>query len=135
MPRKLTSAHLASALQGVPSRELALKMTALIRAGTIPVGTGLPPLRDLADALGISPSTLSSAWSELRRQHLIAGRGRQGMWVCDDKPSQRPARFANVGNFGRMIVTDLTYAAPDPALLPDLAPALAQGLRLSLIHI
>ncbi len=129
MPRKLTSAHLASALQGVPSRELALKMTALIRAGTIPVGTGLPPLRDLADALGISPSTLSSAWSELRRQHLITGRGRQGMWVCDDKPSQRPARFANVGNFGRMIVTDLTYAAPDPALLPDLAPALAQGLR------
>ncbi len=103
-------------------------MAALIRSGAIPMGAQLPPVRELAQVLGVSPATVSAAWSELKRNNVIAGRGRNGIWVCGNKPSPRPVRFESVGNFGKLIVKDLTYASPDPALLPDLSQALQQGL-------
>ena len=74
--------------------------TALIRAGAIPVGTKLPAIRDLALTLGISPATVSEAWSELRRQKIITGRGRNGTWVSGDRIAPRPARLASAGDYG-----------------------------------
>jgi DNA-binding transcriptional regulator YhcF (GntR family) len=56
------------------SRGIALETGALIRSGVLPVGTKLPPVRDLAFALGISPATVSIAWSDLRRHKIIGGR-------------------------------------------------------------
>jgi DNA-binding transcriptional MocR family regulator len=127
MHQKLAAAHLAESLKSRATREIAVEMAALIRSGAIAVGTQLPAVRELAQALGVSPATISAAWSELKRNRVIDGRGRNGVWVCGNKPSPRPARFENVGNFGKLTVTDLTYAAPDPALLPDLSLALQHG--------
>lgn len=129
MHQKLTAAHLAESLKGLATREIAVEMAALIRSGAISMGVQLPSVRDLAQALGVSPATVSAAWSELKRNKVIAGRGRNGVWVCGNKPSPRPARFERVGNFGKFIVADLTYASPDPALLPDLSQALLQGTK------
>jgi DNA-binding FadR family transcriptional regulator len=81
-------------------RGIAIETSALIRAGALPVGTKLPAIRDLAFALGISPATISEAWSELRRQKIISGRGRNGTWVSGDRFVAKPERLASSGNYG-----------------------------------
>ncbi|GAB3626715.1 Putative N-acetyl-LL-diaminopimelate aminotransferase [Pandoraea terrae] len=111
------------------TRGIALETMALVRSGALAVGSQLPPVRDLAQALGVSPATISGAWGELRRYKIINGRGRNGVWVCGDKVSPHPQRFEIATAFGQHIVADLSFATPDPALLPDPSRALAEGLR------
>ncbi|UIN19388.1 aminotransferase class I/II-fold pyridoxal phosphate-dependent enzyme [Herbaspirillum frisingense] len=134
MSDHLSIAWLAEQLPDRTTRGLALGTTALIRAGAIPVGTRLPAVRDLADALGVSPATISSAWAELRKQRVIVGRGRNGAWVNTQHVSPRPIRFETPGNFGQHLRADLSLAAPDPALLPDLANAFQAGVRASALN-
>jgi DNA-binding transcriptional MocR family regulator len=107
-------------------RGIALETSALIRGGALPVGTKLPAIRDLAFALGISPATISEAWSELRRQKIISGRGRNGTWVSGDRFIAKPERLASSGNYGEGVL-DLTAAVPDVTLLPKLSEAMAYG--------
>jgi DNA-binding transcriptional MocR family regulator len=107
-------------------RGIAIETRALIRAGALPVGTKLPPIRDLAFALGISPATISEAWCELRRQKIISGRGRNGTWVSGDRFVAKPQRLGSSGNYGEGIL-NLTAAVPDVRLLPALAEAMAYG--------
>jgi DNA-binding transcriptional MocR family regulator len=107
-------------------RGIAIETRALIRAGALPVGTKLPPIRDLAFALGISPATISEAWSELRRQKIISGRGRNGTWVSGDRFVAKPQRLGSSGNYGEGTL-NLTAAVPDVHLLPPLAEAMAYG--------
>lgn len=107
-------------------RGIALETSALIRAGALPIGAKLPPVRDLAFSLGVSPATISEAWSELRKQKIITGRGRNGSWVSGDRFIAKPERLASSGHYGAGVL-DLTMAVPDPALLPPLAQALTYG--------
>ena len=107
-------------------RGIALETRALIRAGALPVGTKLPPIRDLAFVLGVSPATISEAWSELRRQKIISGRGRTGTWISGDRFIAKPHRLGSSGNYGEGIL-NLTASVPDPRLLPPLAEAMAYG--------
>ncbi len=107
-------------------RGIAIETSALIRAGALPVGTKLPPIRDLAFALGISPATISEAWSELRRQKIISGRGRNGTWVSGDRFVAKPERLASAGHYGEGVL-NLTAAVPDVTLLPKLAEAMVYG--------
>ncbi|WP_283192902.1 PLP-dependent aminotransferase family protein [Rhizobium sp. AN80A] len=107
-------------------RGIALETSALIRGGALPVGTKLPAIRDLAFALGISPATISEAWSELRRQKIISGRGRNGTWVSGDRFVAKPERLASSGNYGEDVL-NLTAAVPDVTLLPRLEHAMAYG--------
>ncbi|MGC6386076.1 aminotransferase class I/II-fold pyridoxal phosphate-dependent enzyme [Ewingella sp. S1.OA.A_B6] len=117
----------AGHLQDRSIRGIALETASMIRSGVIEIGTHLPAVRELAQALGVSPATVSAAWSQLRRQKVIAGRGRNGVWVCGDTLSPRPMRFEKIGNFGDHIIADLALSSPDPALLPDLSAALQAG--------
>jgi DNA-binding transcriptional MocR family regulator len=107
-------------------RGIALETGALIRAGALPVGTKLPPIRDLAFALGVSPATISEAWSELRRQKIISGRGRNGTWISGDRFVAKPHRLGSSGHYGEGIL-NLTAAVPDIRLLPPLVDAMAYG--------
>ncbi|APO72189.1 transcriptional regulator/aminotransferase domain-containing protein (plasmid) [Rhizobium gallicum] len=107
-------------------RGIALETSAMIRAGALPVGTKLPAIRDLAFALGVSPATISEAWSELRRQKIISGRGRNGTWISGDRFVAKPERLASSGNYGEGVL-DLTAAVPDVSLLLPLAEALTYG--------
>ncbi|GHC70123.1 PLP-dependent aminotransferase family protein [Limoniibacter endophyticus] len=110
-------------------RGIALETSALIRAGVLPVGMRLPPLRDLAFEMGISPATLSEAWSELRKQKVITGKGRQGTRVSENRFISKPERFADNGNY-RADVIDLRMAVPDVRLLPELDGAFAFATQL-----
>ena len=107
-------------------RGIALETSALIRAGVLPIGTRLPAIRDIAYELHVSPATISEAWSELRRQKIISGRGRNGTWVSGDRFVAKPERLASSGNYAAGVL-DLTLAGPDAALLPRLAEAMTYG--------
>lgn len=117
---------LASRLTHRTARGIALEVSALIRSGALPVGSRMPTVRDLAFRLGVSPGTISEAWSELKRQKIVSGRGRGGAWVSGDSATPRPARMGSVGHFGPDVL-DLSLAIPDTALLPPLRTALAHA--------
>lgn len=108
------------------ARGIARETAALIRNGVLPVGSKLPPVRDIAYALGVSPATVSMAWSDLRRHRIIDGRGRNGSWIMTDRFTARPERHMSGGNYGPGIF-NLAIAEPDVALLPPLGAALAHG--------
>jgi len=114
---------LAERITNKTIRGIALETSALVRAGVLPVGTRLPAMRDLAYELGVSPATISEAWSELRQQKIISGRGRNGTWVCAERFVAKPERLASAGHYG-VNVLDLSMAVPDQALLPPLAKAM-----------
>jgi len=129
MQMNMTIAWLAAQIERRTMQGIAVDTAGLIRSGAIPVGTQLPPVRDLAEALGVSPATVSGAWKQLRTYRLVSGAGRTGIWVCGDQGAQRPARFESIGNFGENIVAELSMALPDPALAPELGPALMHAAR------
>ncbi|KQR36573.1 MULTISPECIES: aminotransferase-like domain-containing protein [Agrobacterium] len=114
---------LAERITNKTIRGIALETSALVRAGVLPVGTRLPAMRDLAYELGVSPATISEAWSELRQQKIISGRGRNGTWVCAERFIAKPERLASSGHYGANVL-DLSMAVPDQALLPPLAKAM-----------
>jgi DNA-binding transcriptional MocR family regulator len=126
--RAIAAEWLAARLNDCSSRGIAVETSALIRSGVIPIGARMPTVRDLAFALGVSPATVSAAWSELRRFNVIAGRGRTGIQVSGNKAALPPSRFDLNGHF-RAGVVDLTLAVPDLALLPPLDEALSKAAR------
>ncbi|MDO1582776.1 PLP-dependent aminotransferase family protein [Rhizobium oryzicola] len=121
---------LAKKITNRTQRGIALETSALVRAGVLPVGSRLPPIRDLAYELKVSPATISEAWSELRRQKIITGRGRNGTWVSGERFVAKPERLASSGNYAAGVL-DLSMAVPDVTLLPPLGRALAYGATIS----
>jgi len=88
-----------------------------IRAGQLAPGDHLPPVRDLAGRLGVSPATVAAAYGDLRRRGLTTGAGRAGTRVRGAPPvSSRVYLSAPAGT------RDLITGGPDPELLP-LLPA------------
>ncbi len=76
---------------GIPLwRQLHASVEALIAGGRIPSGQGLPSERDLADALGVSRSTVKRCYDELRHTQRLAGRGRGGS-VVREPPRVMPS--------------------------------------------
>jgi DNA-binding transcriptional MocR family regulator len=102
---------------GRTAKEISASVEAGIRAGQLAPGDQLPPVRELAGQLGVSPATVAAAYSDLRRRGLTAGAGRAGTRVRGAPPvSARVYLSAPAGT------RDLITGGPDPELLP-LLPA------------
>ncbi|HEU4652054.1 MAG TPA: winged helix-turn-helix domain-containing protein, partial [Croceibacterium sp.] len=56
---------------GSAYRALADRIRLLVLDGRVPVDTRLPAERDLADRLGLSRTTVTAAYGELREQRLL----------------------------------------------------------------
>ncbi|MFU8840164.1 MAG: aminotransferase class I/II-fold pyridoxal phosphate-dependent enzyme [Nitriliruptoraceae bacterium] len=88
--------------------------------GRLAPGDQLPSVRALARDLGLSPSTVASAYRELRRRGLLVTQDRARTLVAHQPvPVFRLAPTVPEGT------VDLATGNPDPTLLPDLAPVLA----------
>jgi DNA-binding transcriptional MocR family regulator len=86
-----------------------------VRSGQLTPGDRLPAVRELADQLGLSPTTVAAAYGDLRRRGITAGSGRAGTRVRGAPPvSSRGYLTVPAGT------RDLITGGPDPDLLPGL---------------
>jgi DNA-binding transcriptional MocR family regulator len=115
----------AAAISDRSAAGIAGGLSRLISSGRIGAGERLPTVRDLAATLGTSPATVAEAWRALSATGAIVARGRAGTFVnTRDRPPTRYDRLAAWS--GAPLALDLSTGVPDPALLPDLRPALAR---------
>ncbi|MBW5486067.1 aminotransferase class I/II-fold pyridoxal phosphate-dependent enzyme [Streptomyces bambusae] len=105
------------AVTGTTAREIAASVEQGVTEGTLGPGAALPPVRRLADELGVSPGTVATAYKELRRRGIVVTRGRGGTTVAHAPVvgSRRPPKVP-AG------IRDLAGGHPDPAFLPVLTP-------------
>ncbi|WP_265444661.1 aminotransferase class I/II-fold pyridoxal phosphate-dependent enzyme [Flexivirga meconopsidis] len=111
-------AHLAEP----SSRGIADAVTAALRSGELSAGDLLPPVRQVAHRLQVSPTTVSAAWSLLSRAGAIRTDGRRGTRIASLE-QRGPARYRQALETRPAFALDLATGVPDPLLLPDLGPA------------
>jgi DNA-binding transcriptional MocR family regulator len=109
-------------IEGRTSAEISASVEAGVREGPLGPGTALPPVRGLADRLGVSPATVAAAYRVLRDRGVVETAGRSGTRVRS-RPPLRPRQALRLPVPAGMI--DLSAGEPDPRLLPSLAAALA----------
>src|SRR5689334_7207380 len=88
---------IAGAVDDRSARGIAAAVSRLVTAGELPVGARLPTVRDVARALGVSPTTVSEAWRSLTRAGAIQTRGRSGSFVTGPVLPPRRLRYAQLG--------------------------------------
>ncbi len=107
--------------RGAGSAEIAARVERAIGDSRLEPGAKLPPIRELAAAVGVSPATVSAAYRALGRRGLVVANRRRGTIVSP----QPPLRLRGAGRLPTG-VRDLARGNPDPALLPPLGPALGR---------
>ncbi|MFE3518775.1 aminotransferase class I/II-fold pyridoxal phosphate-dependent enzyme [Streptomyces sp. NPDC059166] len=105
------------AITGGTAREISASVESRVSDGTLRPGATLPPVRRLAEALGVSAGTVAAAYKELRGRGVVVTLGRGGTVVASAPvvTSRRPPRVP-AG------LRDLAGGHPDPACLPVLTP-------------
>lgn len=104
------------------ARGLATAVGRAVADGELLPGTRLPPIRTMARALGLSPTTVSAAWGMLARSGTIQTGGRRGTVITANRAG--PTRYRRALDHGAPFELDLSTGTPDPALLPELTAAL-----------
>jgi DNA-binding transcriptional MocR family regulator len=105
------------------ARGVARSVSRAVRDGTLPPGTRLPPIRSVATALGLSPTTVSAGWALLARSGTIRTDGRRGTTVADTR-TKASGRYRRALERQADFALDLSTGVPDGELLPSLLHAL-----------
>ena len=106
-------------ITGRSASEIADSLRALVERGALRPGDPLPPVRALADALGVNRNTAVAAYRQLTGAGVVVTLGRGGTRVADR------AAVAQEGFAADSVLRDVGTGNPDPALIPDLSGALA----------
>lgn len=103
-----------------------LQITELIEAGiangSLNPGDRLPPQRSLAATLRVDLTTVTRAYDEARRRHLLEGRGAAGTFVAAPR-----------ADLNRMV--DLSMNIPPPPAEVDFEELLRQGLSQVMLRV
>ncbi len=116
---------IAERLEAPSARGLAQAVSRALRDGALQPGAKLPPIRALATRLGLSPTTVSAGWALLARSGAIHTDGRRGTTVAGLQDPV-PGRYRRALERQLDFALDLSTGIPDPALLPNLGPALSE---------
>ena len=111
---------LAQHITGKTAVEIAASVEAALRGGALGSGAKLPTVRELATRLRVSPTTVASAYRTLRLRGLVVAQGRRGSAISHHPPIAQARAAVRLPAHA----VDLASGNPDPALLPDLGPAL-----------
>jgi DNA-binding transcriptional MocR family regulator len=106
-----------SYLNGTTAVKIAASAESAVAGGKIAAGQHLPPVRALAQHLGVSPATVAAAYRILQERGIALADGRRGTIIRHASPAAPPAPAQLPAN-----VRDLAGGNPDRDLLPDLAP-------------
>ncbi|MEV7245950.1 aminotransferase class I/II-fold pyridoxal phosphate-dependent enzyme [Streptomyces sp. NPDC093248] len=109
-------------IQGRGAAEIAASVERAVGAGELEPGQPLPPMRDLAERLGVNPNTVAAAYRTLRERGVIETAGRRGSRV---RPKPATTAREQIRVEVPAGVRDVSDGNPDPALLPRLADAFA----------
>lgn len=109
----------AALITGGTAAEIADSVRGLVERGRLAPGEVLPPVRALAEQLGVNRNTAVAAYRALARSGVVVSQGRAGTRVA------RRARVPQEGFAPAGSLRDVGTGNPDPALIPDLGPALA----------
>ncbi|MFD4957550.1 aminotransferase class I/II-fold pyridoxal phosphate-dependent enzyme [Microbacterium sp. NPDC058389] len=110
---------MTSDIRGRSATEIADSVRALIERSRLRAGDALPPVRSLADELGVNRNTVVAAYRQLTQAGVVVTRGRGGTRVAELSP------VAQEGFAADSVLRDVGTGNPDPDLIPDIAPALA----------
>lgn len=97
-------------------------------SGKLEPGQLLPPMRELAEQLGVNPNTVAAAYRTLRERGVIETAGRRGSRIRS-KPATTGREYIRVEVPDG--VRDVADGNPDRALLPGLAEAFAAAAERS----
>lgn len=108
-------------IEGRGAAEIAASIERGVGAGALAPGDALPPLRELAQQLGVNANTVAAAYRSLRDRGIIETAGRRGSRIRH-RPASAPRESlrVQVPDGAR----DLSTGNPDPGLLPPLGAAL-----------
>ncbi|KFG76672.1 aminotransferase class I/II-fold pyridoxal phosphate-dependent enzyme [Streptomyces mutabilis] len=109
-------------ITGRGAAEISASVERAVGSGELEPGQPLPPMRELAERLGVNPNTVAAAYRTLRERGVIETAGRRGSRVRA-KPATTGREFIRVDVPEG--VRDVSGGNPDPALLPALGPAFA----------
>ena len=65
-----------------PFEQLRVHIVEAVRNGSLAAGTRLPPVRRLAEELGLAANTVARSYRELEQAHVIETRGRAGSFIA-----------------------------------------------------
>ncbi|HIZ99078.1 MAG TPA: aminotransferase class I/II-fold pyridoxal phosphate-dependent enzyme [Candidatus Janibacter merdipullorum] len=106
-------------ISGSTAAEIADSVRGLVDRGHLSPGEALPPVRALAERLGVNRNTAVAAYRTLARSGVVVSQGRAGTRVA------RRSRVPQEGFAAAGPLRDVGNGNPDPRWIPDLGPALA----------
>ncbi|MGW1280510.1 aminotransferase class I/II-fold pyridoxal phosphate-dependent enzyme [Streptomyces tsukubensis] len=113
-------------IAGRRASDIAASVERGVAEGALEPGQLLPPMRELAETLGVNPNTVAAAYRTLRERGIIETAGRRGSRVLPRPVSTARGALRVEAPPG---VRDVSEGNPDPALLPPLEDALADAAR------
>ncbi|MFT4214037.1 MAG: GntR family transcriptional regulator [Microbacterium sp.] len=100
-------------IAGTSATEIADSVRRQVEQGALAPGAALPPVRTLADELGVNRNTVVAAYRLLTQAGVVEARGRAGTRITDRTP------IAQEGFAHGTVLRDLGTGNPDPRLIPD----------------
>ena len=91
-------------------RQVADEIKALIARGSLSEGMALPPVRQVADDLGVNLNTIAAAYRELQKEGLLKFRHGAGAVVCSRRIAQQSdadLRKALRGSLAHLVLAGL----------------------------
>jgi DNA-binding transcriptional MocR family regulator len=105
-------------ISGATAADIAESVRELRDRGLLLPGEALPPVRTLAERLGVNRNTVMSAYRHLAQAGFVSSNGRGGTRIADPDP------IAQEGYSPDTVLRDVGTGNPDPDLIPDPSAAL-----------
>ncbi len=115
-------------ISGTTATEIAESVRELVDRDAFAPGDALPPVRALAEDLGVNRNTVVAAYRHLALAGVVVSRGRGGTRVAGR------AAVPQEGYSPGTVLRDIGTGNPDPALIPDPTPALARIGRRTVLY-
>ncbi|MGZ0067878.1 aminotransferase class I/II-fold pyridoxal phosphate-dependent enzyme [Microbacterium arborescens] len=107
-------------ITGHTAGEIADSVRMLLERGALRADDVLPPVRALAEQLGVNRNTVVAAYRLLAQAGVVVARGRGGTRIAEVSP------VAAEGVAADTVLRDVGSGNPDPALIPDPSGVLAR---------
>lgn len=115
-------------------RALSRAIMEMVAEGELTPGMRMPTVRDVAEAMGMSPAGVAAAWRELVDWRVLETKRRGGTTVLGPALARRATRYDVMMKASVGIPLNLGHLTPDRAILPSLERAFAAALKDSGVH-